>query len=63
MARLGGLKVANRRFERIRANRSHVTQITVFLQIDSRESPRFGLRIAGVGCFTSGVPSLVLQRR
>ena len=33
-----GLKIANRRFEAIRANRSHVMKIGVFLRIDSRES-------------------------
>ena len=43
----GGLKIANRRFEAIRSNRSHVMKIGVFLRIDSRESPRFALRIAG----------------
>ena len=36
---LGG-KIANRRFETIRANRSHVMKIGCFLQIDSRESNR-----------------------
>ena len=36
-------------FEAIRANRSHVMKIGFFffLRIDSRESPRFALRIAG----------------
>ena len=38
----GGLTIANRRFEAIRANRSHV-MILFF----SRESPQFALRIAG----------------
>ena len=33
-----GLKIANRRFEAIRANPPHVTKIGVFLRIDSRES-------------------------
>ena len=46
-SRFGGLKIANRGFEAIRANRSHVMKAGVFLQIDSRESPRFALRIAG----------------
>ena len=46
-SRFGGLKVANRRFEAIRANRSHVARIGVSLRIDSRESSRFALRIAG----------------
>ena len=50
-SRFGGLKVANRMFEAIRAKRSNVLKITVFLRIDSRESnsrasPRFALRIA-----------------
>ena len=35
-----GLKIANRRFEAIRANRSHVMKIGVCLRIDSRESTR-----------------------
>ena len=43
----GGLKSANRRFKAIRANRSHVMKIAFVLRIDSRESPRFALRIAG----------------
>ena len=50
----GGLKIANRRFAAIRANRSHVMKIVFwgfsanrFERIDSRESPRFALRIAG----------------
>ena len=34
----GGLKIANRRFEAIRANRSHFMKIGVFLRIDLRES-------------------------
>ena len=45
------LKIANRRFEAIRANRSHIMKIGGFLRIDSRESPRFGLRIAGPSKF------------
>ena len=44
----GGLKIANRRFEAIRANCSHVLKIRVFLRIDSRESPRFALRTAAI---------------
>ena len=44
---LGQLKIANRRFEAIRANRSHVMKMVFFARIDSRESPRFALRIAG----------------
>ena len=43
----GGLKIANRRFEAIRANRAHVGKMSFFLRIDSRESPRFAARIAG----------------
>ena len=49
----GGLKIANRSFEAIRANRWHVLKIgffvsvSRFVRIDSRESPQFGLRIAG----------------
>ena len=35
-----GIKIANRGFEAIRANRSHVMKIGVFLRIDSRESIR-----------------------
>ena len=43
----GGLKIANRRFEAIRANRSHVMKRGFFfLRIDSCESLRFALRIA-----------------
>ena len=50
-SRFGGAKIANRRFEAIRANRSHVMKIGFFsanrfARIDSRESPRFALRIA-----------------
>ena len=37
----GGLKIANRRFEAIRANHSHYENM-VFLRIDSRESPPIG---------------------
>ena len=37
-SRFGGLTIANRRFEAIRANRFHVLKIGVFLRIDSRES-------------------------
>ena len=36
--RFGGLKTANRMFEAIRVNRSHVMKIGVFLRIDSCES-------------------------
>ena len=46
-SRFGGLKTANHRFEAIRANCSHIVKIGLFLRIDSRESPRFALRIAG----------------
>ena len=46
-SRFEGLKIANRGFEAIRANRSHVMKTGVSLRIDSRESPRFALRIAG----------------
>ena len=35
---LWGLKIANRRFEAIRVNRSRVLKMGVFLRIDSRES-------------------------
>ena len=47
-----GLKIANLRFESIRANRSHVYENQGFsanrlARINSRESPRFALRIAG----------------
>ena len=34
----GRLKIANHRFEAIRANRSYVMKIELFLRIDSRES-------------------------
>ena len=34
----GGLKIANRRFEAIGANRSHVMKIRIFLRIHSRQS-------------------------
>ena len=36
----GAKKIANRRFEAIRANRSHVMNIGVLLRIDLRESIR-----------------------
>ena len=39
--------MANRRFEAIRANPFRIMKIGVFLRINSRESPRFVLRIAG----------------
>ena len=37
---VGGAKIANRRFEAIRANRSHLMKIDVSLRIDLRESMR-----------------------
>ena len=37
-SRFGGLKIANRRFEAIRANSPHVMKLGVHLRIDSRES-------------------------
>ena len=43
----GGLTIANCRFEAIRANRLHVIKIGFFSAIDSHESARFVLRIAG----------------
>ena len=43
----GALKIANRRFQAIRANRSNVMKTVFFLRVNSRESPRFALRIAG----------------
>ena len=46
-SRFGVLRIANRRFEAIHANRLHVMNIGAFLRIDSRESPRFELRIVG----------------
>ena len=49
-SRLGGLKIANRRFETIRANRSHVTKTDFLLFY---ESPRFAFRIAGPSKFHS----------
>ena len=39
-SRFGGPKIANRRFEAIRANPSRVMKIGVFLRIHSRESIR-----------------------
>ena len=39
-SRFVGLKIANRRFEAIRASRSHVMKIVVFLRSDLRESIR-----------------------
>ena len=55
-SRFGGLKNANRGFEveAIRANRSHVLKIGVSLRIDSRESPRFALRVAGLSKMNDG---------
>ena len=38
--RFGGLKIANRSFEAIRANRWHIMKIGVFLRIDSCEAIR-----------------------
>ena len=45
-SRFGALKAVNRRFEAIRANPSSPMKVGAFLRIDSRESPRFALRIA-----------------
>ena len=46
--RFGGLKIANRRFEAIRASRlKRHENMGFFARIDSRESIRFALRIAG----------------
>ena len=46
-SRFRWLKIANRRFEAIRANRPHIMKIEVFLRIDSRESICFGaIRVA-----------------
>ena len=47
---------ANRRFEAMRANQSHVMKIVFFsanrlARIDSRESHQFALRIAGPSKF------------
>ena len=39
-----GLKIANRRFEAIRANRLHVMKLGVLLRIDSRETIRANRR-------------------
>ena len=52
-SRFGGLTltIANRRLEAIRANRSHFMKEFFFVRIDSRESPRFALRIAGPSKF------------
>ena len=51
----GGLEFLNHRFEAIRTNRSHTTEIVFFfLRIESRELPRFALRIAGPSKFDSG---------
>ena len=55
-SRFEGLKIANRRFEAIRANRSIIMKIGVFLRIDSRESPRFALRIARPSKVRTGSP-------
>ena len=41
-SRFGAPEIANRRFEAIRANHSNVV-----MRIDSRNLPRFALRIAG----------------
>ena len=43
----GAQKIANRRFEAIRAIRSNGMNIGFLLRIDSREALRFALRIAG----------------
>ena len=53
-SRFGGLKSANRRFEAIRANRSHV-MIFIFLRVGSRESPRFALRITRPSISSKGL--------
>ena len=42
------LKIANRRFEAIRANRSNVMKIGFLLRIDSRKSPRFPKNLFGL---------------
>ena len=46
---LQGLKIANRRFEPIRASRAHVMKIGVVLRRNSLQSHRFSLRIAPPG--------------
>ena len=55
--RFGGQKIASHRFEAIRANRLNIMNIYIYIyiyifffffpRIESRESPRFALRIAG----------------
>ena len=45
-SRFRALKLANRRFEAIRVNRSNVLKIGAFLRIDSCEWPHCALRIA-----------------
>ena len=47
----GGLKIANRRSAAIRANARSRSEIAVFQRIDSRELPRFALRMAGPSKF------------
>ena len=49
----GAPEIGNRRFEAIRENHSNVMKIGAFLQIDSRKSPRFALRIAELSKFLS----------
>ena len=57
-SRFQALKIGNRRFARrfARIACTYVMKIGVFLRIDSRESPRFALRIAGKKC--GGFPDL-----
>ena len=59
-SRCGGLQIANRRSKAIRANRSHIVKIGVFLRIDSRESihtNRPDSRCESPGHLSSGEPN------
>ena len=53
-SRFGGLKIANRRFEAIRSNRSHVMKLGIRV-FSANRFARFALRIAG--------PSKLLSQR
>ena len=61
----GALKIVNRRFEAIRANRSNIMKIRFsanrFARIDSRESPRSALRTAAPSKILAARHSDVLQ--
>ena len=60
-SRFRGLTIANRRFEAIRANRSHVVKIGFFLRIDSRAS--IHANCPDSRCKNAGPSKIVLESR